>query len=61
MSPRVLLTTTDEVEAKPNFDRRGDNAPARRERRDDNFGNRERRDENAPRKPYGVNKSFKKY
>ncbi|MCK7608245.1 23S rRNA pseudouridine(2605) synthase RluB [Acinetobacter portensis] len=52
---------TDEVEAKPNFDRRGDNAPARRERRDDNFGNRERRDENAPRKPYGANKGFKKF
>lgn len=32
-----------------------------RERRDDSFGNRERRDENAPRKPYGTNKSFKKF
>ena len=31
------------------------------QRRDDNAGNRERRDENAPRKPYGANKSFKKF
>ncbi|MBP8064259.1 MAG: ribosomal large subunit pseudouridine synthase B, partial [Acinetobacter sp.] len=53
---------TDEAEtAKPSFERRGDSAPAKRERRDDNFGNRERRDENAPRKPYGVNKGFKKF
>ncbi|OTG89142.1 ribosomal large subunit pseudouridine synthase B [Acinetobacter sp. ANC 3813] len=41
-------------------------APANRERRDDNFGNRdfgnrERRDENAPRKPYGTKKIFKKF
>ena len=32
-----------------------------RERRDDSFGNRERRDENAPRKPFGTHKSFKKF
>ncbi len=31
------------------------------QRRDDNFGNRERRDDNAPRKPYGTKKVFKKF
>ncbi|MGE8542059.1 MAG: 23S rRNA pseudouridine(2605) synthase RluB [Acinetobacter sp.] len=38
---------------------------ANRERRDDNFRNRDfgnqRRDENAPRKPYGTKKIFKKF
>ncbi len=34
----------------------------RRENRpDQGFGRREERDENAPRRPYGVNKGFKKF
>jgi 23S rRNA pseudouridine2605 synthase len=43
------------------------NTSTQRERRPENFGNqvtygqRERRDENAPRKPFGINKGFKKF
>ena len=43
-----------------NRERRDDNI-GNRERRDDNFGNRERRNEHTPRKPYGMNKGFKKF
>lgn len=35
--------------------------PRRENRPDQGFGRREERDENAPRRPYGVNKGFKKF